>query len=546
MSKRAYIAVLAFLSLALFPYAIATYNNMGEDAFISFRYVRNLVQGKGLVFNEGEWVEGYSNFSWVLMLAVAAKMGGDILLWSKLLGVASMAGMVWLAGLFYLGRKSGDGDDGDGRINPVHLFAPLAIFFNPQLHYHVGRGLETNFYALVFLACLFALARARWLAASLCLALLAMSRPEGVLHFAGFALVMGIVFISLGSIRRVVAVPDTLSWKSMTWLVAPGVVVLAFFIGWRLATYGQFFPNTVYAKTAPLKFLQNPSIEFILLFVKSWNGLPLLAIVALIFFWKRIDQPWRLAMAGLGALAVLAYVVLVGEVQAEVFRHFIPLIAPVILVIQSALLALGRSRIKLERQAAWAAFAVLLALNFYTSSNGDHPASRLHARTAQFLLRWDWAARWEWYRHPPIHMFSEAGRWAEGHLPPGSLLAGDQMGQMGYYAASHSIVDMLGLMDRHIAHHGLSWEYMASRDPDYFVVFGVGGQPYLGNIREFTELGEFRAIYAMDVILTSRYPEKIDLQFLVYSRRKADDPGKSPDVIAVGATADEWEKYWRF
>ena len=40
-----------------------------DDAFISFRYARNLLEGHGLVFNPGEYVEGYSNFLWVLELA---------------------------------------------------------------------------------------------------------------------------------------------------------------------------------------------------------------------------------------------------------------------------------------------------------------------------------------------------------------------------------------------------------------------------------------------------------------------------------------------
>ena len=40
-----------------------------NDAFISFRYARNLLEGHGLVFNPGEYVEGYSNFLWILELA---------------------------------------------------------------------------------------------------------------------------------------------------------------------------------------------------------------------------------------------------------------------------------------------------------------------------------------------------------------------------------------------------------------------------------------------------------------------------------------------
>ena len=40
-----------------------------DDAFIAFCSVRNLVEGHGLVFNPGEYVEGDTNFLWVLELA---------------------------------------------------------------------------------------------------------------------------------------------------------------------------------------------------------------------------------------------------------------------------------------------------------------------------------------------------------------------------------------------------------------------------------------------------------------------------------------------
>ena len=43
-----------------------------DDAYISFRYARNLADGLGLVWNAGERVEGYTNFLWTLMLAPAA------------------------------------------------------------------------------------------------------------------------------------------------------------------------------------------------------------------------------------------------------------------------------------------------------------------------------------------------------------------------------------------------------------------------------------------------------------------------------------------
>ena len=47
------------------------YRGLIDDAFISFRYAANLVDGHGLVFNHGERVEGYTNLLWVLILSTA-------------------------------------------------------------------------------------------------------------------------------------------------------------------------------------------------------------------------------------------------------------------------------------------------------------------------------------------------------------------------------------------------------------------------------------------------------------------------------------------
>ena len=43
---------------------------LADDAFISFRYSQHLAEGHGLVFNVGEKVEGYSNFLWVVLVAI--------------------------------------------------------------------------------------------------------------------------------------------------------------------------------------------------------------------------------------------------------------------------------------------------------------------------------------------------------------------------------------------------------------------------------------------------------------------------------------------
>ena len=46
-----------------------TYFWLDDDQMVSMRYGRNLAEGKGLVWNEGERIEGYTNFLWTLVMA---------------------------------------------------------------------------------------------------------------------------------------------------------------------------------------------------------------------------------------------------------------------------------------------------------------------------------------------------------------------------------------------------------------------------------------------------------------------------------------------
>src|SRR5687768_10793862 len=66
-----------------------------EDAFISFRVARNLVDGYGPVFNIDERVEAHTNPLWVALLAVWNLLGGRIEHGAIALGIAfSMLGIV--------------------------------------------------------------------------------------------------------------------------------------------------------------------------------------------------------------------------------------------------------------------------------------------------------------------------------------------------------------------------------------------------------------------------------------------------------------------
>lgn len=69
-----------------------------DDAYITFRYARNLAEGVGPVFNEGELVEGYTSPLWMVMGAGLHALGIDIDLGTKV-----VAGALTLASLALLG-----------------------------------------------------------------------------------------------------------------------------------------------------------------------------------------------------------------------------------------------------------------------------------------------------------------------------------------------------------------------------------------------------------------------------------------------------------
>ena len=67
---KATAASLAVLGVVAVAHQLWWHDWFIEDAAISFAYTKHLVQGDGLVaYPGGERIEGYSNFTWVLLLA---------------------------------------------------------------------------------------------------------------------------------------------------------------------------------------------------------------------------------------------------------------------------------------------------------------------------------------------------------------------------------------------------------------------------------------------------------------------------------------------
>ena len=213
-----------------------------DDAFISFRYVRNLLAGHGLVFNPGEYVEGYSNFLWVLELAAVWGVLGvppeQAAPWLSVAFTAATVGALlwWVARLPHLQHR---GMTAWMALGLLCSSATFAVWTS-------GGGLETRqftFFIVLAVVCLslYRDSRRGLLAASLSLAAAALTRPEGpllaALCFGWFA-----VQRMADTGRRN---PD---WRRLLYLTAPFVILVGAHFLWRYSYYGEWLPNTYYAK----------------------------------------------------------------------------------------------------------------------------------------------------------------------------------------------------------------------------------------------------------------------------------------------------------
>lgn len=209
-----------------------------DDAFISFRYVRNLVEGNGLVFNTTERVEGYTNFLWVLELAV---------LWFVLSIppaitslVLSFAATLWV---FYMVFKESGKHETGSRKNWITLLAFGVLLCSTTFATWTTSGLETRQFTALTVAAVFAASRYRKgsgiiLRSSLFAGLAALTRPEGMLVGC-----MCIGFMVADSWWR-----RSFRWDSAFRAVLPFAAIVGGHFLFRYSYYGMWLPNTYYAK----------------------------------------------------------------------------------------------------------------------------------------------------------------------------------------------------------------------------------------------------------------------------------------------------------
>lgn len=503
----------ALVLLAVVLFVVQIRSSLGstqDDAFISYRYARNLASGEGFVFNPGEPVEGYTNFLWTLLLAGVIAVGGDPVVLAPWLGAAAAAALIVLL-------RFGAGTAGLAGAAATVLFA-----VGSAVAAEAVQGLETPLFALLVTGAILMDAREResgraignggsgWL-----YALAALTRPEGL---AVFAVAAGLRAATLAAGRR--ADGPRIDPRGEAAWIARALLPVAGHLVFRFVYYGDLVPNTFHAKVGLSAAVLARGARYVGEFAVAYLPVLALALAGLVAERRRA----RAHLIALWSVVHVAYVACVGGDYKPTYRFFAPVIPLLCLMAGIGLEWLARASSEVRPRAtlailggagisvaAWtlvhlkgpgagtgregkpfvllvpflcliAAIAVPLVLRFSPNTRPLRAyAIGAGACMASAAMLWvDSASAREFtaWRRSVLPIHEAAGRWLGWRYPPGTLLATINAGVLPYYSDLPTI-DMLGLCDRAIARRDMPFAgagmaghekgdgaYVLSRAPD--------------------------------------------------------------------------------
>lgn len=218
---------------------------MPDDAYITYRYAENLAAGKGLVFNAAAPpVEGYSNLSWIVLLAGLSSVGLDIPVWAANLG--ALLSVLNLVLVYALSLQV-------IRCRGWALVAPALIALTSPYAMWARGGLETMWYATLLLLgvwmTVMGLAGRLWAypLAAIALLVLALTRHDGAIPMALSGL---FVLLWVMRSRSRVGRGEAGTASVVVPIVSFGALALVYlgYTWWRGQYFGQLVPAPFFSR----------------------------------------------------------------------------------------------------------------------------------------------------------------------------------------------------------------------------------------------------------------------------------------------------------
>ena len=451
--KKTYFLILLALLIAAFHQGLFLHWT-NDDAYISYRYAENLRAGKGLVFNHGERIEGFSNFLWVIILAFFNLLGIPALFASKILSFSLSLLLILL--IFKTAQAFG--------LNKFFsCLCALTFSFSSSLAYFAMSGLETIFYTLLLLLGIFLNEKYEKEHDKKSLSLLygvllaaGLTRPEGLL----FLLVTAAYHILKKIISR-----KGIQLRYILQIQSLFLFLYAFLILIRYWYYKDLLPNTFYAKPQGTFVEMGYSAFFAnftnALFSGSFLLLPLLFLFSKKSCLKKYLYPLLFCV---GQMVFMSYA---GDWMAF-GRFFIPVL-PLVIILSFVLLSFAKVDFEKSRLRGVMKLLCFLFIGIFAGLNAFQTRKALINQDAYPYLVMN------------SSLLAQTGKWLKQNLPPETALSLRRQGAIPYYSGMKSI-DILGLTEKEIARtlynekdaikqNKINAEYILNQRPDVLILF---------------------------------------------------------------------------
>ena len=416
-----------------------------DDAFITFRYSRNFANGKGLVLNHGEKVEGYTNFLWTWLMAIPERQGWSTPTFSIVVGIALMIVTIFVANKLARLVMAND---------RLAFLATVVLVANMSFVGYGTGGLETMLQTLLVTSVAALLLEtpgrtnqvARRIAAGFLGGLACLTRLDSAV-LVGTWFVLVVVLEWRGALwgrssaptgERVVSPARAITAAAL--LGVPLAAVLVPWLVWKYDYYGDLLPNTLTAKSGGFIVPFLYGVFYLLAFFASYFGF------LLVKRYRKYRSEWfanpQAKLVFIPVLVWLLYTCVVGADFME-YRFMVPII-PVLAMLAAYLLNTfthARSQVVL--------IAVLLfgsGLHMIAPTVVAYPVL-----TFKELNHWPSDSKTAWIG---------LGKYLRDEFPGGELAPGQPkiaiqpLGVISYYSEL-PVVDMLGLADKEIATDGI-------------------------------------------------------------------------------------------
>jgi hypothetical protein len=314
------LAAVAVPTVAVGVHALLYGRWIVDDAAITFAYARSIGTGEGPVLQPGaDPVEAYSNPAWLVLLVLGRLLGlfdrgawfgvPDYVAFPKLLALVLVAGV--FASCYAVASAL------TRRPAVVTIAAGLVTAAVPSFVIWTVSGLEnallacavTGLAAVLVRAVvedrLYAPRTALW--CGLLAALAALTRPDGLVYVAALPLV-GLLLLRRADLTRAA--------RAVALSVLVFAVPVGAYLAWRLATFGEYLPNTAIAKSQGLPGAAAAARPVELVSYVGWPA-ALLAVAAVGAVVARPGHRAFVAMLVPLALAVVAFGVLEPDWMGE-------------------------------------------------------------------------------------------------------------------------------------------------------------------------------------------------------------------------------------